>query len=128
MGEEADQISDPRDYRNVEDGGTLKTLDNGLVIVRRKKHEPLDMGQMSRTEIIRRTSKISGSKFNSRWTLENYVNWVAAQTLRLGWSVTPGDSNEAVRLSECVGVSNGQNAYTIRLRRNGRYVHAYPEV
>ncbi len=117
----------PESLRRVSDGHPLKILANGLVIIRRKKHEPIDMTGLSRQDIVDWTSKRSGSKFSSDWTLVRCVQWIEDQVTALGWTPETGPVTTTVVFEQTVGISAGKNACTIRLRSDGRYVHAYPE-
>lgn len=113
--------------RAVPDGESLRTLANGLAIVRRMKHEPVDMTGLSRQEIVDRSSKRSGSKFSSDWNLARYMEWIETQIEELEWTAESGPVTATVVFEEIVGISGGKNVRTIRLRSDGRYVHAYPE-
>jgi hypothetical protein len=63
-------------YRSIPNGGILKTLESGLQIIRRTKHEWLPSLQFATpAELHRFTDKIRGSKFTAIWTLPRYVQW-----------------------------------------------------
>lgn len=69
------------------DGATLRHLASGLEIVRRRKHEPIDVANLSRAELEKLTDKRFGSKFAADWSLEQLVDWTAHQVDMHRWTV-----------------------------------------
>lgn len=127
MGEEASESPSGKElFRGVSEGSHLKVLANGLIVIRRKKHEPIDLEGLPIEKIVARTSKVSGSKFASHRDLASYVNWIEARTLELGWTWQTGAAPVDTPFEEAVGISRGKKVYTIRLVKDGRYLHAYP--
>jgi hypothetical protein len=114
-------------YRGVRDGEALEVLANGLVLIRRKKHEPISLTGLTRQEIVEATSKRSGSKFLDDWTLTRYVQWLRRQIDLLDWTQDTGPTTTVVHFDVQIGISRGIYARKVRLRSDGRYVHAYPE-
>jgi hypothetical protein len=114
-------------FRKISDGGTLKTVEGGLQIIRRKKHEPINLEGLSREQRIRRTSKIYGSKFASAWNLVKYVEHIELRVKELKWTAATGAASDRLHLAEPVGISNGVQVHTIRMISDGRFVHAYPD-
>ncbi len=114
-------------YRGVRDGESLETLANGLVLIRRKKHEPISLAGLKREEIVDATSKRSGSKFLSVWTLMRYVQWIQEQVNAFGWTQDTGPTTTVIHFNDHVGISRGIYVRKVRLRSDGRYIHAYPE-
>lgn len=96
------------------------TLENGLVLVRRRKHEPIDFE--SADDLAKQTDKRSGSKFLPDWTLQAYVEWLAEEARRL-----PREpQSRTIVMDRAVGYSNGRKVDKIRIVSDGHYVHAYP--
>ena len=126
MAEEPKPPSEHEVYRGVRDGAQLKALANGLIVVRRKKHEAIDLSGLAAMELVKRSSKVSGSKFAADWNLKRCVDWIEKQTVELGWTSESGAKTEDVSFEEAVGISRGKKVYTIRLVSDGRHVHAYP--
>src|SRR5665213_2096625 len=61
---------DEANFANAPDGGALRTLPGGLVIVRRKKHEWIESVHKMRHEKLRVfTDKVFGRKFVRAWGL-----------------------------------------------------------
>jgi len=107
------------------DGATLRHLASGLEIVRRRKHEPVDLSGLTRDQLRQNTDKRAGSKFTSDWSLEKLVVWVGEQVERLGWA--PGTARSSdITLDSPVGHFVGKESRTIRIISDGRYVHAFP--
>ena len=51
------------DLNRVPDGGVLRTLENGLLIIRRKKHEWSDnLSKLSAKKLKERTGKVWGEQ------------------------------------------------------------------
>lgn len=109
-----------QDLTGVPDGGELARLANGLVIVRRKKHEPIDFDHAG--DLARLTDKRNGSKFLPEWTLQGYVEWLSAAAESMAH--TP--QTLTISFGREVGYSNGKKVDKIRIVSDGRYVHAYP--
>ena len=113
--------------RKVQDREPLKTLANGLMIVRCKKHEPIDLANLSRKQVVLRTSKVFGSKFASDWNLVNYVEWIESRLEELGWTTATGPATDIQHFVSPIGIARGNAVHTIMLRSDGRFVHAYPD-
>ena len=106
----------------VPDGRMLRRLDNGLEIVRRRKHEPV-----GEEVALSQSDKRAGSKFLPAWTLERVVDWIEQQLRQPKCPVQPGaPASHQVRLGELVGFCRGIKVHTIRIVSDGAYVHAYP--
>ena len=113
------------DLSRLPDGATLRRLPCDLEIVRRRKHEPIDVSRLSRSERAARTDKRHGSKFGLAWTLERLTDWIAERVEEYGW--VPGRRQKLdVPFEEPVGYSVGTSVRTIRIMSDGRYVHAFP--
>jgi hypothetical protein len=117
-----------RELNSVRDGETLRTLANGLEIVRRQKHEwRPDLAKLPRDKLIKRTGKVWGSKFYPLWTLPILVDWMQAVVVEEGWILRPGHPSDTDRLlAEEIGLAAGIPTRRIRVVCDGRYVHAYP--
>ncbi|MBA3273501.1 MAG: hypothetical protein H0T11_06465 [Chthoniobacterales bacterium] len=115
------------DYRTVPNGGVLATLNNGLVIVRRWKHEWTPMVETLAGEVFTRyTDRKSGSKFNRQWTLSRYVDWLQDQVEALDWTDQSSPQDHTVEMNQPVGYSKGEPVTKIRIELSSRSVHAYP--
>jgi hypothetical protein len=115
------------DLRSVEDAGRLAQLPNGLVLVRRMKHEwREELDRLDARKFSRETDSVRGSKFSREWTLKRYVEWVEAQILRLGWTRDTPGTDVVVVLPSPVGWSRGRSVSKIRIELSSRFVHAYP--
>ncbi|HEX4125312.1 MAG TPA: hypothetical protein VHY37_11345 [Tepidisphaeraceae bacterium] len=87
------------DLYQISDGGTLRTLDGGLEIIRREKHEwKPSLDRMAPQKLAKRTGKIWGSKFYSAWTLPVLVNWIESVVAAEGWQLHPGHASDTERL------------------------------
>lgn len=113
-------------YRRVRDRDALEILENDLVIIRAKKHEPMDFSGLPPRKIADITGKEFGSKFHPQWTLVRYVDWIRAEVERLRWTRVSGRITNDFRFSGPIGTSRGEEVSTIRLVSDGHYVHAYP--
>jgi hypothetical protein len=117
-----------QDLNQVPDGGSLRVLPSGLVIIRRKKHEWINGLECLAPERLKtKTGKVFGSKFYPSWTLERLVAWIADEIQRAGWQ----RQNAAffpltLRFELAVGLADGIEVRTIRIVGDGHYVHAYP--
>ncbi len=116
------------DLAGTPDAGTLRVTAGGLSIMRRRKHEHgAQLGPVSRAKAARRTGKVVGSKFNEHWPLVRIVNFIEDQVGALGWHYPPNlKQSVELRQAQAVGVSDGEIVHTVRIVREGRYVHAYP--
>lgn len=111
----------------IPDGEPLATLTSGLVIVRRRKHEWVaGLEDADRQTLYRLTSKVKGSKFAKRWTLQAYVTWLSQQLELLGWTNTTPSQDVTIDMGETVGYSKGIAVTKIRIELSSRMVHAYP--
>ncbi len=113
------------DLAGISDGGTLRRLPSGLEIVRRRKHEPIDLDGLPRSERVRLTGKRFGSKFVGAWSLGRLTDWIAQEVEAQGWSAGLPQQVD-VHFNEAVGVVGGEFTSTIRIMSDGRYVHAFP--
>jgi hypothetical protein len=117
-----------RDFAGVPDGEPLTALPSGLVLLRRKKHEPIDFKGLTEEERARRTGKIQGSKFGPEWTLSRYVEWLSSVVDEQGWTFPPGEHKRIMlTFSEMVGLVRGKPSTTVCVEVRERYVHAWPE-
>jgi hypothetical protein len=114
------------DLTRIPDRGELRRLASGLIITRARKHEPIRIEDLSADELKRVTDKIRGSKFMSDWTLTRVTDWIQEQIesepIPLGEAAV-----RKVKFESPVGYSDGKKVYTITIRSDGRYVHAYPD-
>jgi hypothetical protein len=113
------------DLNRVPDGGVLRTLENGLLIIRRKKHEWSDgLAKLSAKKLKERTGKVWGSKFLDFWTLETLVDRIETAAILAGWTREEQHPNplDVIEANE-IGLVNGEK---IRFVCDGRHIHAYP--
>jgi hypothetical protein len=116
-----------RNYRRVANGEVLRRLDNGLMIVRRVKHEWTPrLARLKREALARETNTERGSKFVREWTLERCVEWLEARIDELGWNSSTGRTEHTFEEPMPVGYSNGQAVSKIRVVVSSRGVHMYP--
>lgn len=116
------------EFRQVGNRQTLRRTASGMEITRATKHEPIDFNRLGRSELIRLTDDVHGSKFLPAWTLERLVDWTEQQIIRHGWGFPPGARTKVhVRLDEPVGYVRGKQVRTITVMASGRWVHAYPD-
>lgn len=108
------------------DGETIRVLPSGLEIVRRRKHEPIDLASLPVEDLTRLTGKAFGSKFAASWNVERVVELIVERVATEGWSTETGRATAVVHMKETVGHSNGKAVTAIRIVSDGRYVHAYP--
>jgi hypothetical protein len=116
------------EFARIPDGGALLTLSNGLIIIRRRKHEWIEsLAKAAPDKLRARTGKVWGSKFSRNWPLGRLVPWIAAEVETAGWT---GDFQEPnpldVNVGQTVGLVAGADVHTIRIVCDGRHVHAYP--
>jgi hypothetical protein len=118
-----------RRLRSVGDGRVLHTLPNGIHILRRKKHEPIDLAGWSQEKVVNRTGKVMGSKFLPGTTLQRIVA-LAAEIIQEN-GVQPGtpDGRYAKIYGEPVGISQGRKVRAVRVVTSchSTEAHAYPE-
>jgi len=119
---------DERPLRGVPDAGVLDMLPNGIRIIRRKKHEPIEMGQLTRNERMRRTDKLEGSKFLPGTSLARIVRMTREVLLENDAKIGSNDGCGKV-YDRPIGISRGRPVRGLRVRRsnNGTLAHAYPE-
>ena len=116
---------DESQLRSVGEARTLYRLGNGIEIVRRKKHEPLDSEDLTRDVLERKTESRSGSKFLRGTTLKQIVEMTAelllANRARVG-------SNKAYNrvYPQPIGISRGEKVRAFRVELKGRWAHGYP--
>jgi hypothetical protein len=115
-------------FARMPDGAVLRTLESGLQIVRRKKHEWRDaLASMTLEKLRMSTNKVHGSKFLPAWDLTRLVAWIEVQARAANWTGELQEPNPiVVRLGEIVGIAGGERVHTIRVVCDGRYIHAYP--
>src|SRR5258708_5456404 len=116
------------DLNRVADGGVLKTLANGLQIIRRKKHEwSPALEKLDPKKLKLRTGKVWGSKFLDVWTLEVLVQRIETAVTTAGWTLAAQNPSPLdVVDTHQIGLVNGLRVRTMRIVCDGRYVHAYP--
>lgn len=113
------------DLYAVPDGQTLVILANGIEIVRRRKHEPINLEDLDQQQLISRTAKKSGSKFLPGTRLEQIVSYTA--TILTENNAALSTSGTYTRtFAHQVGVANGVRVRTIAVLFDGRYAHAFP--
>jgi len=113
------------DLAGLPDGATVRRLSSGLEIVRRRKHEPVDLEGLGRKDTAKLTGKRLGSKFSGEWGMARLTDWIAREVDSRGW--TTGEPRQAdVLLDDPVGIVSGELVSTIRIMSDGRYVHAFP--
>ena len=119
---------DEGQLRSVPDGGPLHVLPNGIQIIRRKKHEPIDLEGLDRDELARRTGKLEGSKFLPGTSLGRIVEMTCEILLENGAQVGSNEAYNRVH-RDTIGISRGRRVRGLRVRRsgNGKVAHAYPE-
>jgi len=112
----------------VIDGGVLRTLPNGIKLVRRKKHEWVkSLDPKARAEFERKTNPFFGSKFLPIWSLPRYVVWLEQKMAELKWSgIAPKDDAAVFKEPIPVGYSKGKLVHTIEIVIDSGFVHAYP--
>jgi hypothetical protein len=113
------------DLAGVPDGETLRRLESGLQIVRRRKHEPIDFEGLARNERVRLTDKRFGSKFLQDWGIVRLTDWIAEEIDSRNWTVGTPLSVD-VAFDRPVGIVSGEETAIIRIISDGRYVHAFP--
>lgn len=70
----------------VEDGGAVRVLRSGLVILRRRRHEwSPRLAKLDENELAIRTDKRFGSKFVQAWDRARLIDWVESEVERAGW-------------------------------------------
>lgn len=106
----------------------LCTLPNGIQILRRRKHEPIDIGVLTDEELARLTNKANGSKFLPGTSLKRIVEITSEILAENGAEVGTSECYHKV-FDEPMGISNGKIVRAVRVRRSnaGRTAHAYPE-
>jgi hypothetical protein len=112
----------------VIDGGVLKTLPNGIKLIRRKTHEWVkSLDPKDRANFERKTNPFFGSKFLPRWSLPRYVVWLERKMAELKWSAAaPKDDAAIFKEPMPVGYSKGKLVHTIEVVIDNGFVHAYP--
>jgi hypothetical protein len=118
---------DEEALRAVPDGGTLLRLPNGIEIVRRLKHEPIEMEGPAREELADRTNKFNGSKFLPGTTLREIVG-MTAEVLRENGAGIGSNAGYNTVYDKPIGIADGKQVRGLRVLRsgNGRYAHAFP--
>jgi len=116
---------DERRLRAVRDGEPLHVLENGIVIVRRVKHEPKDFTGLSKAEVERQTNKTNGSKFLPGTTLAQIVT-MTADVLRENQAVCGTTKVYNKTCGKPIGISRGREVRCLRVQVNGRWAHGFP--
>jgi len=111
--------------RSVGEARTLYRLGNGIEIVRRKKHEPLDSEDLKRDVLERKTDSRSGSKFLSGTPLKQIVEMTAEILLENEARVGSNKFYNKV-YPRPIGISRGEKVCAIRVELKGRWAHGYP--
>ena len=126
--EKEEAAPNARRFARARDGEVLRTLANGVKIIRRLKHEwSKSLDPSDREEFQRQTGPTRGSKFLPGWTLQRYVSWLASKLTELNWQVdSPRDGEATIRETAAVGYSNGVLVNTIKIVIDSGFVHAYP--
>ncbi len=114
--------------RSVRDGGILHTLESGIQIQRRLKHERIDLDGLTQEEIVRRTDKKNGAKFLPGTTLSRIVA-MTCEVLEQNNAALGSNAGYTKVYEKAVGVSRGRRVCAVKVVRstNGTYAHAYPE-
>jgi hypothetical protein len=116
------------DLNRVPDGGVLRTLENGLLIIRRKKHEwSENLRSSARRSSRNGPARFGGSKFLDFRTLEALVDRIETAAILAGWTKEEQHPNplDMIEPNE-IGLVNGKKVRTIRFVCDGRHIHAYP--
>ena len=102
-------------------------MPNGIKILRRKKHEPIDMAQLTKGEQERQTDKRNGSKFLPETSLKRIVEMTCQVLIEKGAEVGANIPYNKV-FDHPIGYSNGCPVKGLRVSRSnkGRLAHAYP--
>jgi hypothetical protein len=120
---------DEGQLRSVPEGGVLFTLPNGISILRRTKHEPINLAGLSPAQVKLRTDKTNGSKFLRGTGLARIVE-ITREILEEN-GVQPGHANGryAKMCYSPVGISNGRRVKAVRVVTacGSTQAHAYPE-
>ena len=113
---------------SVADGGVLYTLESGIQIQRRLKHERIDLDGLTQEEIVRRTDKKNGAKFLPGTTLSRIVE-LTCEILEENNAALGSNVGYTKIYDRAVGVSRGRRVRAVKVVRsnNGAYAHAYPE-
>ena len=113
---------------SVPDGGVLRTLPNGIQILRMRKHEPIETEGMTKEEVASRTDKLSGSKFLPGTSLERIVE-ITCEVLEGNNALVGSNEGYAKIYGYPIGISRGKLVRGVRVRRSslGRNAHAFPE-
>ena len=114
-------------YRKVRQPGVLERLPNGLMIVRRYKHEWDErLNGLTHRELAKETDHARGSKFLPKWTLSRYVSWLEKKVAELKWDSKTLAEIATFEEAEGVGYSNAVLVNTIKIVIDSGFVHAYP--
>ena len=116
---------DEKQLRIVPKGGTLYTLDNGIRIVRRPKHEPIDVDGLDAARLKWKTDKNNGSKFLKGISLKRIVE-MTEEVLRENRAVPEVRSAYNKVYAVPIGISEGKKVRAIRVDVGGGWAHGYP--
>lgn len=114
--------------RAVPDGCVLYTLPNGIRIVRRKKHEPIDLANLSKKDLERLTNNKNGAKFLQGTTLARIVE-MATEVLQKNQAQVGKNTEYNTVYEKPIGISRGRRVRGLRVVRSqeGRIAHGFPE-
>jgi hypothetical protein len=114
-----------KDLYAVPDGQTLVKLATGIEVVRRRKHEPIQIDGLDEKQLESLTGKKSGSKFLPGTTLEQIVEYT--EEILSENSAALGTSGAYTKMyADYVGIVDGERVKTIKVLFDGRYAHAFP--
>ena len=109
-------------------GCVLYTLPNGIKIVRRKKHEPIDTANLSKQDLERQTGKENGAKFLPGTTLARIVE-MTAEILQKNQAQVGKNTEYNIVYEKPIGISRGRLVRRLRVVRSqeGKIAHGFPE-
>jgi hypothetical protein len=116
---------DESQLRGVHDGGELCKLPSGIIITRRRKHEPIKIEGLNKEDLERLTSKEKGSKFLPGTTLRQIVE-MTARVLQDKGATKDLKTTYNVVHDRPVGISRGKWVRGMCVVLKGRYAHAFP--
>jgi hypothetical protein len=114
-----------KDLYAVPDGQTLVTLATGIEIVRRRKHEPINIDGLDMEQLALHTGKKSGSKFLPGTTLAHIVRYTE-EVLAENRATLYSSGTYTKTFTDDIGISGGIRVRTIQVLFDGHYAHAFP--
>jgi hypothetical protein len=114
-----------QDLYAVPDGRTLVILATGIEVVRRRKHEPINIDGLDQKQLESRTAKKNGSKFLPATTLEQIVSYTE-EILTENKAVLNTSGTYIKTFANDVGIAGGIRVRTITVLFDGRYAHSFP--